>query len=213
VVRWEAVALSLAKKAGIEVPEARIETVLDRAVLIVRRFDRNGGHRIPFLSAMSALDAHDRELRSYLDVADALRPYGAAVAEDLAALWRRIAFNVLISNTDDHLRNHAFVYTGIDGWRLSPAYDLNPVPTDVKPRLLSTAITEDLDVTASLELALEVAGHFGLSAAAARKVCAQVGAAVRGWRSEAAGCGIGPREIERMESAFEHEDAVAAAAM
>jgi len=213
IVRWEAVALSLARKAGIAVPDARIEKVLDRAVLVVRRFDRANGHRIPFLSAMSALGAHDRELRSYLDIADALRPYGAAVAEDLAALWRRIVFNVLVSNTDDHLRNHAFIYTGMDGWRLSPAYDLNPVPTDVKPRVLSTAITEDLDVTASLDLALEVAGHFGITGEAARTVCGEVAAAVRGWREEAARHGIGPAEIERMESAFEHEDATFAAAL
>jgi serine/threonine-protein kinase HipA len=213
IVRWEAVALALARKAGIAVPDARIEKVRDRAVLIVRRFDRANGHRIPFLSAMSALGAHDRELRSYLDIADALRPYGAAVAEDLAALWRRIVFNVLVSNTDDHLRNHAFIYTGMDGWRLSPAYDLNPVPIDVKPRALSTAITEDLDVTASLDLALEVAGHFGVTGDAARTVCVEVSAAVRGWRKEAGRHGIGSSEIERMASAFEHEDATFAAAL
>jgi len=213
VVRWEAVALSLARKAGIEVPDARIEQVLDRSVLIVRRFDRANGHRIPFLSALSAVGAHDRELRSYLDIADALRPYGAAVAADLAALWRRIVFNVLISNTDDHLRNHAFIYTGMAGWRLSPAYDLNPVPTDVKPRVMSTAITEDLDVTASLELALEVASYFGVAGQAAREVCGEVFAAVRGWRKEAARHGIGFAEIERMDSAFEHEDAALAATL
>jgi serine/threonine-protein kinase HipA len=213
VVRWELVALSLARKAGIEAADARLELVLERPVLLVRRFDRVNGRRIPFLSAMSALGANDRDVRSYLDIADALRPVGAAVADDLAALWRRAAFNVLISNTDDHLRNHAFVYAGRNGWRLSPAYDLNPVPTDVKPRLLSTAIGEDLDVTASLALALEVAGHFGLSAGTARKVVAEVFAAVRGWRKEAARFGIGPAEIDRMATAFEHEDADAAAAM
>lgn len=213
VVRWEAVALALAARAGIAVPQARVELVMDRPVLLVRRFDRERGRRIPFLSALSALHAGDRELRSYLDIADALRQIGAAVAEDLAELWRRLVFNILVSNTDDHLRNHAFMYAGPDGWRLSPAYDLNPVPTDVKPRLLSTAITADLDVTASLELALEVAPHFGLSAPAARQVVASVWAAVSGWRGEAARHGISPREMDRMETAFEHDDARAAAAM
>ena len=212
VVRWEAVALALARRAGIEAAEARVAAVLDRPVLLVRRFDRTNGHRIPFLSALSALGAGDRDLHSYLEIADALRLYGAAVAGDLAALWRRLVFNVLVSNTDDHLRNHAFLYAGPDGWRLSPAYDLNPVPTDVKPRLLATAITADLDVTASLALAFEVAGHFGLNAQGARQVVAQVHAAVRGWRQEAARFGIGRAEIERMETAFEHEDAAAAAA-
>ena len=75
----------------------------------------------------------------------------------MEALWRRLVFNILISNTDDHLRNHGFLYTGQTGWRLSPAYDLNPMPVDLKPRVLSTAITED-DATASLPLAIEVAG-------------------------------------------------------
>lgn len=213
VVRWEAATLSLARNAGILVPEARIETVLERAVLIVRRFDRSGAHRIPFLSAMSALGANDRELRSYLDIADTLRPYGAAVAEDLQALWRRLVFNILVSNTDDHLRNHGFVHVGPEGWRLSPAYDLNPVPTDIKPRILSTAITEELDVTASLELALEVAEHFGLRSRAARSVVAEVYAAVREWRAEAARHGIRAGEVERMETAFEHEDAALAASL
>ena len=100
------------------------------------------------------LGANDNEMRSYLEIADALRRYGAAAKEDLAQLWRRIVFNVLVSNTDDHLRNHAFLYGGHEGWRLSPAYDLNPVPVDIRPRVLSSAIDLD-DPTASIELALE----------------------------------------------------------
>jgi serine/threonine-protein kinase HipA len=140
LVVWEAVALELARRSGIEVPLSQVVRVSDREVLLVNRFDRVDGSRIPFLSAMSALGASEREVHSYMEIADALRPYAAAAKEDLAALWRRIVFNVLISNTDDHLRNHAFVYVGTSGWRLSPAYDLNPVPTDIKPRMLSTSI-------------------------------------------------------------------------
>ena len=87
---------------------------------------------------MSMLGASDRETHSYLEIADAVRQHGAAPVEDLKQLWRRIVFSILISNTDDHLRNHAFLYEGNDGWRLSPAYDLNPVPPDLKPRILST---------------------------------------------------------------------------
>src|SRR5437879_10812943 len=108
---------------------------------------------------MSMLGARDREAHSYLEIADALRQHGAAPKADMQALWRRIVFNILISNTDDHLRNHGFLWAGQAGWRLSPAYDLNPVPIDIKPRILSTAI--DLDNrAASLELAFEVAGYF-----------------------------------------------------
>lgn len=123
----------------------------------------------------------------------------------MEALWRRIVFFILISNSDDHLRNHGFLYAGPQGWRLSPAYDLNPVPTDIKPRILSTAITED-DSTASFALAMEVAGYFELEDAKAREVAAQVGQAVSTWRGEAARHGLTKAEIDRMASAFEHED-------
>jgi serine/threonine-protein kinase HipA len=204
-VLWEAVALSLAQKAGIPVPTARVETVADKPVLLLRRFDREGARRIPFLSAMSMLGAKDNETRSYLEMVDALRQHGAAPKADMEALWRRIVFNILISNTDDHLRNHGFLYGGSDGWRLSPAYDLNPVPVDVKPRILTTAINEE-DTTASLSIAMEVAGYFELDNAEAREIAAQVGKAVSNWRDEAAGQGITRNEIDRMASAFEHED-------
>ena len=96
-----------------------------------------------------------------MEIADALRQHGSAAKQDLAQLWRRIVFNVLISNTDDHLRNHGFLYESHGGWRLSPAYDLNPVPIDIHPRVLSLAIDLD-DPTASIELALETAEHYGL---------------------------------------------------
>jgi serine/threonine-protein kinase HipA len=204
-VIWEAVALALAKKAGIVVPAARVETVAKKPVLLLRRFDRDGTRRIPFLSAMSMLGAKDNEPHSYLEIVDALRQYGAAPKADMEALWRRIVFSILISNTDDHLRNHGFLYEGSDGWRLSPAYDLNPVPTDIKPRILSTAINED-DGTASLALAMSVARYFELDAAKARDIAKQVGKAVSKWRAEAARHGLGKNEIDRMASAFDHED-------
>jgi serine/threonine-protein kinase HipA len=204
-VIWEAVSLALASRAGITVPEGRIETVGDKPVLLLRRFDRAGANRIPFLSSMSMLGAKDNETRSYLEIVDALRQHGATAKEDIRALWRRLVFNILISNTDDHLRNHGFLYEGPAGWRLSPAYDLNPVPVDVKPRILSTAINED-DNTASLALALDVAGYFELDSAAAREIAAEVAAAVLEWRNEAARHGLSRGEIDRMASAFEHED-------
>src|SRR5580693_206199 len=204
-VMWETVALTLAHKGGIAVPVARIETVGKKPVLLLRRFDRDGKRRIPFLSAMSMLSAKDNESHSYLEFVDALRQHGAAPKADIEALWRRIVFNILISNTDDHLRNHGFLYQGSDGWLLSPAYDLNPVPTDIKPRILTTAINED-DGTASLALAMSVAKYFQLDAAKALEIAKQVGKAVSTWRNEAAHHGVGKNEIDRMTSAFEHED-------
>jgi serine/threonine-protein kinase HipA len=204
-VIWEGVALTLAHKAGIAVPVARVEIVAKKPVLLLRRFDRDAKRRIPFLSATSMLSAKDNESHSYLEIVDALRQHGATPRADIEALWRRIVFNILISNTDDHLRNHGFLYHGSDGWRLSPAYDLNPVPTDIKPRVLTTAINED-DDTASLALAMSVAKYFELDAAKAREIAKQVGKAVSTWRYEAARHGVGKNEINRMTSAFEHKD-------
>ena len=208
-VRWEALALTLAAKAGIPVPAWRLEDVVGKPVLLLRRFDREGAVRVPFLSAMSMLGANDNETRSYLEFVDALRQYGAAPKEDMRALWRRIVLSILISNTDDHLRNHGFLYAGPDGWRLAPAYDLNPVPTDIKPRVLTTAIDLE-DGTASFERAMEVADYFELDVKTARGIAAEVGRSVAAWRYEASSLGLSESEIDRMASAFEHEDLQAA---
>jgi serine/threonine-protein kinase HipA len=208
-VVWEAIALALASKAGIDVPKTRIETVANKPVLLLRRFDRDGDSRIPFLSAMSMLGSKDNDTRSYMEIVDALRQHGAKPKEDMEKLWRRVVFNILISNTDDHMRNHGFLYDGPDGWRLSPAYDLNPTPTDIKPRILSTAINED-DTTASLPVAMAVADYFEVDDKKARAIAAEVGKVVATWRDEAAKHGIRKTEIDRMASAFEHADLDAA---
>jgi serine/threonine-protein kinase HipA len=205
VTLWEAAALRLAANAGIPTPEWRVEKVANRDVLLLRRFDRRGDARIPFLSAVSLLNAAGNEPHSYMEIADTLRQYGAKADEDCAQLWRRIVFNILISNTDDHLRNHGFLYEPGAGWRLSPAYDLNPVPVDIKPRILTTAIDE-VDGTASLELAFEVASHFGVKPVKARKIAREVGNAVIHWRETAATIGLRSNEIERMATAFDSEE-------
>ena len=205
IVLWEGVALALADRAGIAVPEWRLEWVAGRRVLVVRRFDRVQGRRIPFLSALGMLGAADNETRSYLELADALRAHGAAPRTDLPDLWRRVVFSVLISNTDDHLRNHGFLHGRAAGWRLSPAYDLNPTPTDERPRVLSTHIDEH-DGTASLDLALATAGYYGLSARDAKRIAGEVGRAVAEWRATARQMGASRASADRMESAFVHED-------
>ena len=206
VVLWEGVALSLAKRAGVTVSEWRIERIGGKPVAIIRRFDRLDGQRVPFVSAMSMLGANDNEVRSYLEIVDALRQYGATTREDLMQLWRRVVFNVLTSNTDDHLRNHGFLlHGGGTGWRLSPAYDLNPTPVDIRPRVLSTAIEID-DATASLDLALGTAEYYGIKPPHAKAIAVEVARAVSDWRATAAQLSINSREIDRMASAFDHDD-------
>lgn len=201
VSAWEAVALTMARDAQIPTPDFRIENIDGKSVLILQRFDRLNGKRIPFLSAMSMLGAEDNQTRSYMEIADAIRQYGAKADDDCAQLWRRIVFNIVIANTDDHLRNHGFLYEK-NGWRLSPAYDLNPVPLDIKPRALSTAINE-VETEGNLDIALDVAAHFGLKHEGAKAIISDVTKVVSSWKRYATKFGISNKEIERMASAFD----------
>ena len=139
-----------------------------------------------------------------------LRQDGADAPGDAAQLWRRMVFNILVSNTDDHLRNHGFLREP-GGWRLSPAFDLNPMPTDVKRRIHAMALDE-ADQEASLDTALSVASHFRLEKAEAAAIAKDVGTVVRGWREVAAARGLTPNQIDRMASAFEHADLARATA-
>jgi serine/threonine-protein kinase HipA len=203
---WEEVALRLADRAGIRTAVHRLERIAGKAVMLSRRFDRDAmGHRLPFLSAMSMLNFIDGEQGSYPELVEALRTYGSDTDADATELFRRMVFNILASNVDDHLRNHGFLWAGEKGWRLSPAYDLNPVPADVKARILSTNISLD-EATCSIDLARESAEYFGLSLPEADAVIHEVAAATARWRDVAAALGVGSSEIGRMESAFEHDE-------
>jgi serine/threonine-protein kinase HipA len=203
VMRWEAVALQLADLAGIEVPPHRLIEVGKRPVLIVNRFDRRGERRIPYVSAMTMLEVSDGDSGSYLEIADVIETHSSAASADLAQLWRRIAFSILISNTDDHLRNHGFLRLSTAGWSLSPAFDLNPQP-ELGPRHLSTAIDFD-ETEASIETLLRVAPEFRLGAREARQVLQEVGEATSSWRRVAEANGLNRRALEAMAPAFEHE--------
>jgi len=210
ITRWEAATLAMAKAAGVDVPEHRLELVSNRPVLIVRRFDRERTRRIAYMSALTALAAKDGEIRSYVELADALRRSGAAPRKDLSQLWRRLVFNILVSNTDDHLRNHGFLHHE-SGWRLAPAFDLNPMPTDVRPRVHALAIDE-LEQAASLDRARSVIAQFGLERRDAAAIIGEVARPVAAWRRYGKAVGITKRQLDRMASAFEHEDLAAARA-
>ncbi len=206
---WEHIALILAERVGIRVPRHELHRVGDKPVLLSWRFDREGDTRIPFLSAMSMLKTKDGERASYPEIVDELSRHGANARADAAELFRRMVFNVLISNVDDHLRNHGFLWAGKAGWCLSPAYDLNPTPTDLKARILTTNISLD-EGTCSIELALSQAELFGLSLADAKAIVGEVGRAVADWRNVARQAGQTTNQVDRLASAFEHEDMKAA---
>jgi len=208
VIRWEAVALTLAVDAGIAVAEHDLHVIEDRPVLVVRRFDREDGGRIGYVSAMTMLQAKDGEQASYLEIAQAIEERSPNVVADLRELWRRIVFTILISNTDDHLRNHGFLRKSTAGWSLSPAFDLNPNPEGGAIQL-ATAIDEH-DARASIATALEVAGLFRVSPARAHAIVAEVSAATERWRDVARATGLGAQQIALLEPAFEHEQSAAA---
>ncbi len=206
---WEEVALRLAERAGISTPHHELLQVAGKPVLLSRRFDRAGNIRIPFLSAMSMTGSRDGQRGSYPELVDALTQHGAKARADAAQLYRRVTFNVLVSNVDDHLRNHGFLWAGRDGWVLSPAYDLNPTPTDVKARILTTNI--DLDEgTCSVGLLENAAEFFGLSLKQARATIREVADVTRTWQAVAQEVGCRRAESARMASAFEHDDRDAA---
>ncbi len=198
---WEFVAMQLARRAGISVGQSRLVSAGNARVFINKRFDRNGAQRIPFLSALTMLGARDNQQHSYLEIADTIRQTGSRVRADLTELWRRIVFNIMVANSDDHLRNHGFLWDG-EGWTLSSAYDLNPTPMDIKPRVLALAIDE-YDPTGSIELALSVAEYFDLRKKQAIEMVEQISKAVASWAGLAKTTGMSAAQIDRARSAFE----------
>ncbi|MBN1608144.1 MAG: type II toxin-antitoxin system HipA family toxin [Polyangiaceae bacterium] len=200
VERWERIALQLAQTSGISVPESRLLEVGASPVLLSRRFDRRGTDRIHFASAMTLLGLRDGDQASYPEIAEVFQREGSRPKHDSEELFRRMVFNICIANVDDHLRNHGFLRDPT-GWRLSPAYDLNPVPADLKPRILSTCITPD-DATGSLDAAREAAPYFGLRPQRVESIIAEVVAAVTDWERVARHFGAPKSELARMQSAF-----------
>lgn len=201
---WELLVHSLARGCGLRVPEALARRFASRRhTFLVKRFDRTpAGARLHFASAMTLTGRHDGDDASagasYLELARVLIDHGAQTNADLRELWSRVVFNLLVSNTDDHLRNHGFILLPGKGWRLSEAYDMNPVPESHGLRL---NISEG-DNAMELDLARSVAPYFRVAASAADEVIARSRAVVTRWRELAVRLGIPAREQERMSSAF-----------
>lgn len=202
---WEAVLHALARRAGIEAAEAKHQKLgSEHHTFLSRRFDRTEkGARLHFASAMTLLQQRDGSTASYLDLVQLIARHGANPAADLEQLWRRVVFFLCVSNIDDHLRNHGFLF-GPKGWTLSPAYDLNPVATGGG---LALNISET-DNAQDLELARDVAKLFRVTKARADEVISEVVAAVKRWPAEAKKLGISRSEQERMAPAFQVADEV-----
>lgn len=204
---WEMVAHDLAKMCGLDVPDAKLEKFSKLgSTFIVKRFDREADRRIHFASAMTMLGETDgasaAENISYLDIASFIRSNGAAPNKDLKELWKRIVFNIAISNTDDHLRNHGFILTD-KGWCLSPLYDVNPVPYGDN---LSLNISSE-DSTISVDLALETAQYYNIEENEAKMITEQILTSVREhWKELAEKYGISRSNIEYMKWAFSASD-------
>lgn len=199
---WEYLAYRLAIQAGIEMSESKIEKIADDYhTFLTKRFDRQIDKRIHFASAMTMTGNNEDSVKdnksSYLDLAEFITDHSSKKETDLRQLWRRIVFNIAISNTDDHLRNHGFIIKD-GGWRLSPAYDINPSIDKDGLAINIDSMSNALD----LDLAKSVGEYFELDEEEMDKIIEEVKNSVQNWRKIAKEIGISNNEQNRMESAF-----------
>lgn len=200
---WEIVTYVLAKGAGINMAESQAKKISsNQYTFLTKRFDRTlGGERLHFASAMTLLGRNDGENHadgvSYLDIVAFILEKGGKINSDLEELWRRIVFNICVSNIDDHLRNHGFILSS-QGWELSPAFDINPVESGNGLKLNISENDNSLD----LDLAMQVHEYFRLKKSRAQEIIQEVKISVRNWRNVAKKYGISKTEIELKTKAF-----------
>jgi serine/threonine-protein kinase HipA len=201
---WEMVVYTLAKACGLDVPDALVRQFNSAYhTFLVKRFDRTGeGRRLHFASAMNLTGHQDGDDAStgasYLEIAQVLMTDGARTGADLRELWSRVVFNLLVSNTDDHLRNHGFLLEPGKGWALSPAFDMNPVPHAHGLKLNISGMDNAMD----LELARSVAPYFRLSTSEANEIISQQQQLISQWRTIATSLGIPIQQQRQFSTAF-----------
>lgn len=203
VTRGEVLALRLAQLAGIDSAQARIVMVQDQPVAMIRRFDRTSEqNRIPYISGATLLQANRDDEHSYTEIIDVMRSKCANFMDDARQLWRRLVFNHLITNVDDHLQNIGFLYSGNNQWRLAPAFDLNPFPD--KESESKTWLSEDSGPITSIEQLLGQAARFELSRPQAQCILEEVASAVKRWKDVAttAEVGLQAHELNDFKPAF-----------
>ena len=191
----------IAAAAGIDVPEHRLLSIGEgRHSFAAKRFDRTPSTRRLYASSMTLLSRRDREEASYLDIALAIADHGetGAINDMLAEMFRRVVFNVAVAHRDDHLRNHGFIRTP-RGWRLAPAFDLNPMP-EIPEHALAI---DDADHTGDLDLVSSTAAFYRLPEQRASAVIDEVMTAVKAWKTPARKVGLGPVEMDTIAEAVE----------
>jgi len=202
VAQWEHFSHVMGRKAGINVAETRIIPGGDYHILLSKRFDRTKtGKRIHFASALTLLGLTDGDNAStgygYTDIVDFIIQHGSNVEQNLEELYRRVAFYIIIGNSDDHFRNHGFLLT-CRGWELSPAYDINPTLSDNQSLLINHSTSES-----DLNILLESAGVYMLSTEKAISIINEVNTAMKIWRSEARKLGLPQRDIDMFAPRFD----------
>ncbi|MPZ24490.1 MAG: type II toxin-antitoxin system HipA family toxin, partial [Dehalococcoidia bacterium] len=213
VERLEVATLDLARGAGLWVPEARLELAAsDMPVALIRRFDRRAGGRIPYISARTVLGKVGSSTGTYTEIADALREISVDAARDIRELWTRMVFGILVTNTDDHLKNHGLLYVRDNRWRLSPLFDVNPQPR--RHPQMETAISPIHGSDPSIEAALDAAPFFDLDPGEARnRVRAMARHLAESWRAALRARGITGNALSVCAPAFEHGRMEAALAL
>jgi serine/threonine-protein kinase HipA len=207
VTKGEVLALRLATAAGIAAAQAQLVDSDGTPVALIRRFDRpEGGGRLMYVSAaiMLGVEPGNPGESAYTEIVDALRIHGASAKTDIEELWRRIAFSILITNVDDHLRNHGFLHVDRGQWRLAPAFDLNPFPDRV--RELKTWISEETGPEATVDALMSVTPYFRISSTRAKAILFEVERAVAAWRDEGRAIGMTAIELDQFADAFEHAE-------
>lgn len=207
VTRGEVLALRMARRAGIDAAGARVVELDRTPVALITRFDRTSDFgRIPYMSAASMLQASREEEHSYEEIVAAIRTHGYQSTADLHQLWRRIVFNHLITNVDDHLQNHGFLHVEHGQWRLAPAFDINPFPD--KDHESKTWLSELDGPVYDIGLLVTRSQHFDLSTRQALEILAEVCRVVADWRTIAQEpeIGMSRSDLEDFAPAFEHRE-------
>lgn len=205
VERLEIATLKLARLAGLRAPDVNLELArTDHPVALIRRFDRKGGGRVPYISARTALGDVGATSGYYTEMADVIRAISVRPRDDLRELWLRMVFGILVTNTDDHLKNHGFIYAGNNLWRLSPVFDVNPQPR--RHPQMETGISPAHGHVPRIDAALDAARFFDLNSGDSRQLAREMATALNGnWRAALLDQGLSGAGSAACAPAFEHD--------